>query len=71
MNVQVNNSVMRAEMARNRYTLDKLKAVAKVSRATLSAIRNGKTCAPQTAEKIAKAINITVEELLDESEVGR
>ena len=36
-----------------------------VSRATVSAIRGGKTIAPDTARKIADALNIPVEKLVE------
>lgn len=68
MNIRVNNSVMRAEMARSRITNDKLKEATGVSKATISAVRNGKSCSYNTAVKIAKALNLDVMELI-ESEV--
>ena len=68
MNVIINNSVMRAEMARNRFTNDKLKVISGLSKATISAVRNGKSCSYNTAAKIAKALNLDVMELI-ESEV--
>lgn len=68
MNVIINNSVMRAEMARNRLTNDKLKIISGISKATISAVRNGKSCSYNTAAKIAKALNLDIMELI-ESEV--
>lgn len=68
MNVHVNNITMRVEMARNRLTNDKLKEVTGISKATISAVRNGKTCSFETAVKLAKALNLDLMELI-ESEV--
>lgn len=68
-NVRVNNLTMRVEMTRNSLTLDTLKKVSGVSRATLSAVRNGKSCSISTAEKIAAALKISVTDLIEESEV--
>jgi len=67
-NVRVNNITMRVEMARNRLTNDKLKEATGISKATISAVRNGKTCSYDTASKLAKALNIDIMELI-ESEV--
>lgn len=36
-----------------------------MSRATVSAVYNGKTCSPATARKIADALGVTVESLLE------
>lgn len=68
MIVHINNAIMRAEMARNRLTNDKLKIITGISKATISAVKNGKTCSISTATKIAKALNLDVMELI-ESEV--
>ena len=67
--VRVNNLTMRVEMTRNRLTLNSLKEVSGVSRATISAVRNGKSCSMATAEKIAAALKINVTDLIEESEV--
>lgn len=40
-----------------------LASLANVSRNTISAIKNGKSASVQTVEKIAKALNIPVEQL--------
>jgi putative transcriptional regulator len=63
-NVRVNNLLMRVEMTKKRLTNEKLSAVTGVSKATLSAVRNGKTCSYATAEKIARAFDKDVSELL-------
>lgn len=68
LNVHVNNITMRVEMARNRLTNDKLKEVTGISKATISAVRNGKSCSYNTAVKIAKALNLDVMELIESEE---
>lgn len=64
-NVRVNSLLMRVEMTRNRLTNDKLKDITGVSKATLSAVRNGKSCSYDTAAKIAEALGVDVTEILE------
>lgn len=66
--MKISSKLMNINMAVNGYTLIQLAEVSKVSRATLSAVRNGKSCSYNTAAKIAKALNLDVVELI-ESEV--
>lgn len=68
MSVSVNNSVMRAEMARNRMTISALKEVTGISKATISSIRNGKSCSVETAIRIAEALKINITDLLESEE---
>lgn len=63
--VKVNDLVMRVEMTRNRMTNDTLREVTGISKATISAVRNGKSCSMATVEKIAKALKINATELLE------
>lgn len=44
----------------------KLAELSGVSRATISYIRNGKSCSEEVANKIAKALNCDVKELLED-----
>ena len=44
----------------------KLSELSGVSRATISYIRNGKSCSKDIAEKIAKALNCEIKELLED-----
>lgn len=64
-NVRVNSLLMRVEMTKNRLTNDKLKDITGVSKATLSAVRNGKSCSFNTAVKIAEALGVDVTEILE------
>ncbi len=49
---------------RNMYQKD-LAEAAGMSRGNLSTLINGKNCQPRTAFKIAKALNVGVEEILE------
>ena len=66
--MKINGKLMSVKMAIKGYTLVKFADVSGVSRATISAVKNGKSCSYNTAAKIAKALNIDVMELI-ESEV--
>lgn len=37
-----------------------------VSRVTISGVKNGKSCSPSTAVKLAKALNVPVETLIED-----
>lgn len=54
-----------AELARRDIKAKDIAESAGVSRATVSAIRGGKTIAPDTAQKIAAALNVPVEKLVE------
>lgn len=53
------------ELAKRDIKSKDLAESAGVSRATVSAIRGGKTIAPDTAQKIAAALNVPVEKLVE------
>lgn len=55
-----------AEMARQNFTSIRLAEKAGVSRVTVSALRCGKTCTPETAGKIARALGVDVTEIVEE-----
>lgn len=54
-----------SEMAMSGITLIQLSEMSGISRATISAIRNGKSCSFNTAAKIAKALHINVMDLIE------
>lgn len=54
-----------SEMATSGITLIQLSEMSGVSRATISAVRNGKSCSFNTAAKIAKALHINVMDLIE------
>lgn len=47
-----------------------LAELAGMSRGNLSTIINGKNCQPRTAFKISKALNVGVEEILDDKSIS-
>ena len=55
-----------AEMARRNVTSIRLAEMSGVSRVTVSALRCGKTCTPETANKIARALGVDVIEIMEE-----
>ena len=46
--------------------LRRLQELTGISKATLSAVKNGKTCSFATAAKIAKALDVDVMELIEQ-----
>lgn len=66
--MKINSRLMSIKMAFKGYTLIQLAEASGVSKATLSAIKNGKSCSYNTAAKVSKALNLDVMELI-ESEV--
>lgn len=54
-----------AMLDRNQTTLQ-LAEKSGVSRVTISGVRCGKSCSKNTAEKIAKALNVPVENLIED-----
>lgn len=62
-------NILKIIMLERNLKLSRLVELTGVSKATISAVRNGKSCSYLTAAKIAKALGMKVEELIDESEV--
>ena len=53
------------EMARKRITAKELAEVSGISRATIAGVRGGKSCATKTGEKLAEALGVDLQRLLD------
>lgn len=64
--MKLNKSKLFICMSSNEMTFKQLSDVSNVSRATLSAINNGKNCSPVTAGKIANALNVDIKELIED-----
>lgn len=64
MSMRIDRVILASELVRREWRDKRLAELAGVSRVTVSAIRSGKTVAPDTANKIAQALNIPVEALL-------
>ena len=55
-----------AEMARQDININDLSEKACISRCTLSALRGGKSCTENTVKRVAAALGVTVESLLED-----
>lgn len=62
--VHVNADKMLIAMAKKQYNCAGLAKASGVSRTTISYIRNGKSCKPDVAGKLATALGLSVEELI-------
>ena len=54
---------LRAEMTRKEITQTALSEMTEISRPTINGICCGRACKTETGEKIAKALDVTLEEL--------
>lgn len=54
-----------AEMARQDININELSEKACISRCTLSALRGGKSCTENTVKRVAAALGVTVESLME------
>lgn len=54
------------ELTKQDLTLTELVKRCGVNRVTLSNIKNGKSCSNETAQKIAKALNVSIDEILED-----
>lgn len=64
--MRIDRVKLTTEMARQDMTQLKLAELSNVSRATISGIQNGRSCSSRSAVKIAGALNIPIEQLLEE-----
>lgn len=55
-----------AELARRDMTQSKLADLAGVSRATVNYIKSGKNCSDEVGKKIAEALGVPVEKLIED-----
>ncbi|MDO5345339.1 MAG: helix-turn-helix transcriptional regulator [Lachnospiraceae bacterium] len=63
--MRINRIRLVTELTKQDLTQTKLSELSGVSRATINFIKNGKSCSESTAGKIAKALNVPVEQLID------
>lgn len=63
--MRINRVTLAAELARREWRDKKLVELSGISRATISAIKGGKTISPSTAQKIANALNMPIEQLIE------
>lgn len=63
--VHINADRMLLAMAKKKYNSTTLAKASGISRATISYIRNGKSCKPDVAGKLAETLDLSVEELVE------
>ncbi len=68
--MRVNRVKLMAESAQQGIRTAELANKAGVSRATLSAMRSGKSCSVETVQRVAQALGVPVESLLEDSGKG-
>lgn len=66
--MRLKNNMLKHIMIDKNLKIRQLQEMSGVSKQTISAVSNGKTCSYDTAVKLAKALNIDIMELI-ESEV--
>lgn len=54
-----------SELTRQELTQKRLAEISCVSRATINYIKSGKSCSEEIGKKIAKALNVQIENLLE------
>lgn len=57
-----------AEMTRRDMTAKLMSSKSGVSRATISGIKNGKSCSTTTANAIARALGVPIEQIVEEGD---
>ena len=63
--MRINRIKLVAELAKRDMTQCKLAEISGVSRATIGYIKCGKSCSDEVGNKIAKALGMTVEQLIE------
>lgn len=63
--LRINRIKLLTEMARQDMTQRRLVELSGVSRATISGIQNGRSCSSRSAVKIADALKVPLETLLE------
>ena len=66
--MRINRIKLATEMARRDMTVTKLSELAGISRLTASNIKRGASCSSETAVKIAKDFNTSLESLTEQEE---
>lgn len=64
--MKIKKTVLMFNLENKGLTLMKLSEMTGISKATISAVKNGKTCSFRTASKIAKSLDLDVMELIEE-----
>lgn len=64
MKVKFDDVKLFIAMSKRGLNVSEVAQTAEISRNTFSAIKNGRSCTPQTADKIAKALGVDITELI-------
>lgn len=64
--MKINRLKLICLMAENDLQIKDVSELSGVSRATISSIKSGKTCADTTAFKIAAALGVKIEDIIEE-----
>jgi len=57
------------ELAKRNMTSQALARITGVSKATISSVKNGRSCSPDTAAKIANALNMSIGDLKEKGDL--
>ena len=63
--MRINRVSLVAEMARKDMNIKKLTELSQVSRATITAVKSGKSCTEETAAKLAQGLGMPLESILE------
>ena len=63
--MRINRITLVAEMARKDMNIKKLTELSQVSRATITAVKSGKSCTQETAAKLARGLGVPLESILE------
>lgn len=63
--MRINRVFLVAEMARKDMNIKKLTELSQVSRATITAVKSGKSCTEETAAKLAQGLGVPLESILE------
>lgn len=64
MSVRIDRVALIAEMARRHINCNRLVELSGVSRVTITAVRNGKSCSRETADKLAAGLGVPVADII-------
>lgn len=64
-NMRLNRLELIKELARQDMTQTQLAELSGVSRATINGVKNGRSCSDKSGIKIAEALNVPIEQLLE------